>query len=344
MDIGFEAAGFDVRTCVEKDPYAAATLRANRSSGRKTGRHRFLQNAVILEDDVFELRPAKLLRASRVEPGDLDLVMGGPPCQAFSHAGTREGGSDHRGLLVGEFVRIVREFSPRCAVFENVPGISSAEGGGVLRYLLHELHMLGFSVEQLCLNTADYGVPQLRKRLFVIAHRGRNRIKGPQPTHTGFPTPLIAESLPPFRTVGDALAGLPPASAPGKVAEAIANTIADRKRHQDVSRLRKRTMQLPAHAQAAIEPYRDRLSTAHTGIATDFEAILLYMLHRDRVVRMTARDALRAFANQFDLRLPEKAYSAIYVFGARQLALKGFIEVVGNSNELLRIRVQKFGL
>lgn len=134
----------------------------------------------------------------------VDVVAGGPPCQPFSIAGKRGGDRDRRAVLVEEFLRFVRELSPVAILFENVPNLANIDGGRLLGKLISDLGKLGYAVDWGILAAADYGVPQLRRRLFLIGARGINSIKLPAPTHGLGRTPYV--------TTRDAIDDLPPAA------------------------------------------------------------------------------------------------------------------------------------
>jgi DNA (cytosine-5)-methyltransferase 1 len=336
MDLGFEAAGFDVRVCIEKDNFAAGTLRVNQQEGKHGQRHDYLRNAAILSEDIFEIRAKDILRAARLSGRRIDVVIGGPPCQPFSHAGTREGRSDHRGLLLDEFLRIVCDLKPNCVVFENVPGLRSADDGAALKYLSHGLSDLGLAVEMFFLNAADYGVPQIRKRLFVVAHKSSRNIGPPRATHMAISSTSVPGLFKPYRTVADAFAELPPATEPGRVAEAISKTIEERKRKQDFSKFLKRSTTLHAEAEEALQPYRRHLSRSSKMPATDYAAILLFMLTNWRQ-DISSREALQRFSQEFDLDLPEKAFEAIHFIGTRELAQSGYIDPAATASSRLRL-------
>jgi DNA (cytosine-5)-methyltransferase 1 len=113
------------------------------------------------------------------------LVAGGPPCQAFSILGQRNSFRDPRGQLVYEYVRLVAELRPRAFLFENVPGLLTLNGGRdwdeLLRYMKEET---GYDIVYETLNAADYGIPQIRRRVFVVGFRERNAVfRFPATTH-----------------------------------------------------------------------------------------------------------------------------------------------------------------
>lgn len=102
--------------------------------------------------------------------GSVDVVIGGSPCQAFSLAGRRLGLMDERGQLMLEFVRCVREVGPRWVIWENVPGVLSQDGGRAFGTLLGELAQCGYALAWRVLDAQFFGVPQRRRRVFLVGH------------------------------------------------------------------------------------------------------------------------------------------------------------------------------
>ena len=113
--------------------------------------------------------------------GAVDLVYGGPPCQPFSNGGHRRGASDQRNMIPA-FLDVVRCLSPAMVVMENVPGLASRSRISYLFKILSDLADLGYRPNCRILNAADYGVPQKRRRLFIVAFRERP-FWFPRPTH-----------------------------------------------------------------------------------------------------------------------------------------------------------------
>lgn len=151
-----------------------------------------------------DLTQVQSLRAfTGLARGELDLVFGGPPCQSFSQAGKQRAAGDDRGRLVFEHLRAIEELSPKCFVLENVSNIRGVAGGSLLRDLSAKARDLGYRVDHRVLNAVDYGVPQRRKRFFMIGVRddlGAEPV-WPEPTHgTGLAVVL---------GVGEAFTGLP---------------------------------------------------------------------------------------------------------------------------------------
>jgi DNA (cytosine-5)-methyltransferase 1 len=228
LDLGFARAGFDIRLCIERDPSAVATLRAN-------GITRIWQADI---SDERVVTPRRILGKAGLRAGELGLVIGGPPCQPFSQPGTRRGLRDARGQLVYHFARLVRGLRPRAFVFENVSGILSGQMKGAIELLTRIVGKTGaagggYQVEIGVLNAADYGVPQLRNRTFVVGWRGRGCFYFPAPTHYRPDRQIDRENRPKLRrcpTVGDALRGLPAPEPPSSHAVKVAATVPQRNR------------------------------------------------------------------------------------------------------------------
>lgn len=134
-----------------------------------------------------------------------DIVFGGPPCQSFSQAG-KQNHSDERGNLVFEFVRAVGQLLPEVFVLENVSNIRGVAKGALLAELVEKFNELGYRVDHQVLNAAEFGVPQKRRRFFMVGFRSEaaDRFRWPEPTHG----PNRGKS---YIGAGDAFRGLPPA-------------------------------------------------------------------------------------------------------------------------------------
>lgn len=160
MSLGFEQAGFDVVAAVEIDPIHAAVHKYN-----------FPENLTICED-ITKLTGEQILDMAGVKKGEIDVVFGGPPCQGFSLIGKRLI-DDPRNSLVGHFARIVCEIQPRYFVMENVSGLTIGGAKEVLHQFIHEFEDTDYEIllPYQVLNASNYGVPQDRKRLFVIGYR-----------------------------------------------------------------------------------------------------------------------------------------------------------------------------
>lgn len=170
LDIGLERAGLEPVSMCEIEEVFCSTLESNRGWRHSDGR-KYLSGANIINADVADVSPKDLFRGST-----LDLLVGGPPCQAFSSSGKQLSILDPRGALVSEFYRLVDALKPKMFLFENVRGLVTArdrlgEPGGVITELIDILESAGYSCRAGLLNSADYGAFQRRVRCFIIGSR-----------------------------------------------------------------------------------------------------------------------------------------------------------------------------
>lgn len=186
LDLGLESAGMDCVFASDNDRDAVATLQANQGYALSGGR-RALSDALILQQDVRELRGGNLLSSIGLSRGDVPLLAGGPPCQSWSSGGKQLGYADPRGKLVDDYLRIASEIDTRWLIFENVRGLLTARGhdgrpGSALEHMRSLLFQRGWQTHVALLNAADFGVPQRRVRLIVIGYRSGDVPLMPVPT------------------------------------------------------------------------------------------------------------------------------------------------------------------
>lgn len=215
LDLGFEAAGFQTAVACEIDERCIRTLRENRVWPT-------------VDRDLLQVTTSELLATGSLVPGQADVLIGGPPCQPFSKSGFWASGEarrldDPRAGTLGAFLRVLEEARPRAFLMENVEGLGFRGKDEGLRLIASELaqingaHGTRYSAAVAVLNAADFGVPQLRRRLFVIGARDGSRFEFPTPTHID---PVLAsgsDNRPCYRTAWDALhdvAATDPALAP----------------------------------------------------------------------------------------------------------------------------------
>jgi DNA (cytosine-5)-methyltransferase 1 len=186
---GFRQAGFHVLAGQDYDNQAGATFTATHP------------DATFIGGPIQDVTPEQLLKTAGVKRGEIDVIVGGPPCQGYSVYNHQRGENDPRASLFREYLRIVEGVQPRWLVMENVTGITSVAGGNIVREIFDGMASLGYRVVMKVLRAEEYGVPQERRRVFFIATRTDSPILFPQPTH--------GPELEPFVTVWDAISDLP---------------------------------------------------------------------------------------------------------------------------------------
>lgn len=169
MSIGAEMSGVDVKYAVEADPHAALTFRENHT------------RTIILQKNVKEIRYKDHMPMTRTEPV---VLFGGPPCQGFSTSNQKNRNSENpNNWLYQEYLRLVKESKPDWIVFENVKGLLETENGYFLEEVINGFSSIGYTTSYFILNSADYGVPQKRNRLFIIGSRHGIELSAPDPSH-----------------------------------------------------------------------------------------------------------------------------------------------------------------
>ncbi len=198
---GFEDAGFRLLAGNDIDQDMIASFNINHP------------NAHGISGDINTLNAEKLVESSGASVKEVDLIIGGPPCQGFSTVGNRRS-DDPRNKLFYEFVRIVEETEPKVFVMENVTGLLTMQGGKVRELIIDEFEKIGFNISYKILNSEDYGVPQKRRRVFFVGHKiPKKDFKFPNPTHEikkkEFQKTLIESNLEKTPSVWDAIGDLP---------------------------------------------------------------------------------------------------------------------------------------
>lgn len=159
--------------------------------------------------DIKDFTLDELTKDLGVKKGDIDIVVGGPPCQAYSTVGKRLI-DDPRGKLFQEYYRILKELRPKLFVFENVKGLLSMQGGDLIKTIISLFESIGYHMQMRLLNAADYGAPQIRERVILVGTLDSKPFKYPKPTHYD---PELGKpkdpSLKPYVTLGEALGDLP---------------------------------------------------------------------------------------------------------------------------------------
>jgi DNA (cytosine-5)-methyltransferase 1 len=213
LDLGLEAAGFDVLAAIEMDEDCVRTLRHNREWP-------------VIQESIHDVTSEELLHTAGLSVGEIDLLVGGPPCQPFSKSGYWASGStkrldDPRATTLDAFLRVLRDLKPRAFLIENVAGLAYSGKDEGLRLIAETIRSINkesgtdYGMELLVLNAVDFGAPQIRERAFLVGSRdgrGFGKLKGayhPPPALTDQPRQLrISTDLQVYRTAWDAIGDL----------------------------------------------------------------------------------------------------------------------------------------
>ena len=213
LDLGLEQAGIDVLLASEIDESCRRTIALNRPE-------------IALIGDIRDYSAEQIREQAGLDPDDdIHLMIGGPPCQAFSTAGKRQGFQDDRGNVFLTYIDRILELNPRVAVIENVRGLLSAplqhrpherrgfgfppltpdeDKGGALNYILQRLRLAGYGVSFNLYNSANFGVPQIRERVIIVCCRDGRKAPYLAPTHSDDDS----LGLPKWRTVRESFQGM----------------------------------------------------------------------------------------------------------------------------------------
>lgn len=215
LDYGLEAAGFETAVALELDRDCCETLKVSRPHWN------------VIHSNIFDVGTDQILSTGGISAGAVELLVGGPPCQPFSKAGYWSRGDslrleDPRAHTLSAYMRVVREALPRVFLLENVEGLAFAGKDEGLRLLLSQVHRINLETKSnyqptvQILNSADFGVPQVRERVVMIAARDGGRFQFPQPAFGPSrskelaPETMATPVLPSYRTAWDALADVRP--------------------------------------------------------------------------------------------------------------------------------------
>jgi DNA (cytosine-5)-methyltransferase 1 len=214
LDLGLEKEGIKVLLACEIDPAARKTIEINRPE-------------MALIGDIRDYSAAAIREKAGLSPTEeIDVIVGGPPCQAFSSAGKRQGFNDDRGNVFLTFIDLITELRPKFAVIENVRGLLSAplqhrphemrgenypslshdeKRGGALLFITRRLQESGYSLSFNLYSAANFGSPQQRERVVIACSRDGEKLPYLTPTHSE----KSLYGLPPWKTLKEALKGLP---------------------------------------------------------------------------------------------------------------------------------------
>ncbi len=207
LDFGFEAAGFDTSVAVEMDATCCETMRLNR-------------RWPVIERDIHEVTSKELLRVAKLRKRQADILIGGPPCQPFSKSGYWARGDalrldDPRSDTLAAYLRVLRDTLPKTFLLENVYGLAYKGKSEGLDRILASIKQINVETGSnyrpvwQVIDTASYGVPQNRERVFIVASRDGTTFKFPKVTHGAPDDLLVGADIEPYRTTWDALGDLP---------------------------------------------------------------------------------------------------------------------------------------
>ena len=152
LDLGFERAGFEIPIANECDPTIWETYKINHPSTK------------LIEGDIRNIQESDF-------PDDIDGIIGGPPCQSWSEAGSLRGINDSRGKLFYDYIRILKSKQPKFFLAENVSGMLANRHSEAVRNIIEMFKECGYDLTVSLVNAKDYGVPQERRRVFYIGFR-----------------------------------------------------------------------------------------------------------------------------------------------------------------------------
>lgn len=165
LALGIEKAGFETAGLIEIDKDASDTLKLNRPNWR------------VIHDDIANISCLDLEKYFGMDIGELDVLSGGAPCQAFSYAGKRLGLEDARGTLFYHYATFLQKLQPKMFLFENVRGLLTHDKGRTYETITNIFEQAGYSIQKAVLNAWDYGCAQKRERLITIGIRNDLRDK-----------------------------------------------------------------------------------------------------------------------------------------------------------------------
>ena len=182
LDIGMKNGGIEALLACENNKYCRMTIEKNNPN-------------IALIGDINKYSSKRILELAKVPKNrKVDIIFGGPPCQAFSTAGARRALADERGNVFLRYIDIIEEIKPKYIVIENVRGLLSAPfpyknikeplKGGALCIILDRLHEIGYTVSFELYNAANFGAPQIRERVVIIGKLGKEKVEYLRPTNS----------------------------------------------------------------------------------------------------------------------------------------------------------------
>lgn len=190
LDLAVERSGLDLDTAEERGrgPLRVAVALDWEPDAVETLSKNF--DCPVLREDILRTDTVTILKEGGLSPGEATLLVGGPPCTPFSKSGFwldyKRESRDPNASLLDEYARVAEESRPEAFVLENVQGLTYRTHREQLDRFTSRLRMAGYNPQWKVLNAAAYGVPQLRKRVFVVGRRDGRPFRFPEPTHSGW--------------------------------------------------------------------------------------------------------------------------------------------------------------
>ncbi|WP_372651345.1 DNA (cytosine-5-)-methyltransferase [Draconibacterium sp.] len=196
LDLGFEnvsdtSINFETLFSSDIEEWAENTIKSNRPDWN------------FIRKDIRELSSKTVIEIIGDKP---DIIIGGPPCQPFSVAGKQKAIKDPLGRLYSDFIKQVKLLQPKVVIMENVYGLTQVKSANMLELIRESYKEIGYNVVYKELNSADYGTPQKRRRVFFVAAKDISQFSFPLPTHCSHPNLL---GLPLYKGAGEVLESLP---------------------------------------------------------------------------------------------------------------------------------------
>ncbi len=267
LSLGLAEAGFDILLSFDIDSLCIDTINKN-SNYQK-------HEAIVC--DVRKAISGNLMKKVGLKKGELDLLAGGPPCQGFSIQRTVGGDSDDRNLLVDDYGDLILEFLPKYFLLENVPGIGGKRGRATLDSFKKRMSVNGYVCHENTLDAREFGVPQRRKRYFLVGEYTQTEGFFSWPIPTG-----------PIKTVRDTIGHLPPAPSSGKSHPTIPLHRADKLSEKNLERIR------------AIQPGQSRVNLPEALLAECHKLSADKIGHRNVYGRMAWDEVSPTITAKFD--------------------------------------------
>jgi len=218
LDYGIESAGFDTAVAVEMDKWCCKTLRENRPDWS------------VIESKVEDVESSEILRLGKLKRGEAGLLIGGPPCQPFSKSGYWVSGDakrmkDPRANTLTEYMRVLEDTLPHAFILENVFGLAYKGKDEGLKYLqdtlleINKRNKTHYTFRWKVLNSASFGVPQIRERVFIVGSRDGDNFEFPEPRLFPIDSDEVKLGKEPFRNAWDSIGDLVPLKENHKTSE-----------------------------------------------------------------------------------------------------------------------------